>query len=195
MLVPYAKGKLDQLYDDVASQYRNHSRTFTVPNVPASDIDADDPATSTTATSPSAAASSDLPAQLSSQETSPADPNSVGGASPRIISNPNVTTNRPPSPAQRRVQLRAAQIVATIRTLRRSAMWLFVKIYPYLNAAYELSFFVYNLLYLYNQLEYYTPLYHLQHVTVQRMSLREMVSCLAWFTPTFVTCRMLKLRG
>jgi len=51
---------------------------------------------------------------------------------------------------------------------------IFKTCYPFVNAFYEGSFFLYQLLYLYDRTEYFSPFLHLQGVTLKRLSLQEM---------------------
>jgi len=53
---------------------------------------------------------------------------------------------------------------------------IFKTIYPFISAVYEGSFFFYQLFYLYDQINYYTPFLHLQGVTLKRLSIQEMDS-------------------
>ncbi|PRP82606.1 hypothetical protein PROFUN_04911 [Planoprotostelium fungivorum] len=46
--------------------------------------------------------------------------------------------------------------------------------YPYFNAFYEASFFLYQLYYLYGSTNYYTPFLHAQGVTLQRLSIQQL---------------------
>eukprot|EP01114_Cavostelium_apophysatum_P023066 TRINITY_DN8577_c0_g1_i1.p1 TRINITY_DN8577_c0_g1~~TRINITY_DN8577_c0_g1_i1.p1 ORF type:complete len:268 (-),score=62.51 TRINITY_DN8577_c0_g1_i1:181-984(-) len=53
---------------------------------------------------------------------------------------------------------------------------LFIKVYPTFNAFYEGAFFLYQLLYLYERISYFTPFLHLQNLTLRRLSEQEMQS-------------------
>eukprot|EP01112_Ceratiomyxa_fruticulosa_P010003 TRINITY_DN2625_c0_g3_i1.p1 TRINITY_DN2625_c0_g3~~TRINITY_DN2625_c0_g3_i1.p1 ORF type:complete len:417 (-),score=92.57 TRINITY_DN2625_c0_g3_i1:115-1266(-) len=50
---------------------------------------------------------------------------------------------------------------------------IFLKVWPWLNALYEGSFFAYQLLYLYDGTQYYTPFYHLQKITMRRLTVSD----------------------
>ena len=63
----------------------------------------------------------------------------------------------------------------TAGKIRRFLLRVFAYGYPFINAAYEGSFFVYQLLYLYEYIVYYSPFHHLQGITLKRLSLEEMV--------------------
>eukprot|EP01130_Rhizamoeba_saxonica_P018822 TRINITY_DN9562_c0_g1_i1.p1 TRINITY_DN9562_c0_g1~~TRINITY_DN9562_c0_g1_i1.p1 ORF type:complete len:350 (+),score=38.45 TRINITY_DN9562_c0_g1_i1:126-1052(+) len=52
---------------------------------------------------------------------------------------------------------------------------LFKRIYPWIIAIYEGSFFVYQLLYMYQYTKYFTPFLHLQGLIVERISMHDMV--------------------
>jgi hypothetical protein len=60
------------------------------------------------------------------------------------------------------------------RTFLRKLRWLFINIWPMLNAVYEGLFFVYQLLYMYDYTRYYTPFVHLQGVEHRRLSLQDL---------------------
>jgi hypothetical protein len=64
---------------------------------------------------------------------------------------------------------------STSSKIRRFLLRLFAYGYPFFNAAYEGSFFVYQLLYLYEFIIYYSPFHHIQGVTLKRLSQEEMV--------------------
>ncbi|GAM23075.1 hypothetical protein SAMD00019534_062500, partial [Acytostelium subglobosum LB1] len=53
-----------------------------------------------------------------------------------------------------------------IKTLRK----LFLKVYPVISATYEASFFIYQLLYLYEYTDFYTPFLHFQRIVLKRLT-------------------------
>eukprot|EP01116_Phalansterium_solitarium_P011021 TRINITY_DN26633_c0_g1_i1.p1 TRINITY_DN26633_c0_g1~~TRINITY_DN26633_c0_g1_i1.p1 ORF type:complete len:397 (-),score=-24.61 TRINITY_DN26633_c0_g1_i1:121-1311(-) len=57
--------------------------------------------------------------------------------------------------------------------LKWSIKRLFLLVHPWLNAGYQAVFFVYQLLYLYEYTDYYTPLLHLQKTILKRLSTQE----------------------
>jgi len=61
-----------------------------------------------------------------------------------------------------------------IGKLKRLLLKIFTITYPWLNAFYEGSFFVYQLLYLYDHTMFYTPFLHLEGVILQRLTNEEM---------------------
>eukprot|EP01102_Stenamoeba_stenopodia_P005323 TRINITY_DN15916_c0_g1_i1.p1 TRINITY_DN15916_c0_g1~~TRINITY_DN15916_c0_g1_i1.p1 ORF type:complete len:418 (+),score=60.77 TRINITY_DN15916_c0_g1_i1:87-1256(+) len=52
--------------------------------------------------------------------------------------------------------------------------WLFVTAWPFLSAIYEGSFFVYQLLYMHDYTNYYTPFLHWQKLELKRLSLQDL---------------------
>eukprot|EP01119_Soliformovum_irregulare_P025384 TRINITY_DN9383_c0_g1_i1.p1 TRINITY_DN9383_c0_g1~~TRINITY_DN9383_c0_g1_i1.p1 ORF type:complete len:355 (-),score=58.02 TRINITY_DN9383_c0_g1_i1:264-1328(-) len=74
---------------------------------------------------------------------------------------------------------RAAPEETNMNPAKKWALKLFMLLYPYFNVAYEGSFFVYQLLYLYDQTDYYSPFHHLQGITLKRLSPKEMEAQLA----------------
>jgi len=70
--------------------------------------------------------------------------------------------------------LESLQVSVGIERLKRRIRLFFRNLYPFLNAFYEGSFFLYHLLYLYNRCNYFTPLYHLERIQMSRMSLLQM---------------------
>jgi len=52
---------------------------------------------------------------------------------------------------------------------------LFGTIYPFLTVIYEGLFFLYQILYMYDMTEYYTPFLHLQGIVVKKISISDMV--------------------
>lgn len=54
--------------------------------------------------------------------------------------------------------------------------WLFVRAWPFLSAIYEGSFFVYQLLYMHDYTNYYTPFLHWQKLELKRLSLQDLQS-------------------
>jgi len=57
---------------------------------------------------------------------------------------------------------------------RRWLRKLFLTCYPVLNATYEGLFFLYQLMYLYDKTQYYTPFLHLQKLALKRLTLKDM---------------------
>eukprot|EP01133_Synstelium_polycarpum_P018137 gene18137-21678_t len=53
-----------------------------------------------------------------------------------------------------------------IKVLRK----IFLKLYPIISATYESSFFIYQLLYLYEYTDYYTPFLHMQKIILKRLT-------------------------
>lgn len=68
---------------------------------------------------------------------------------------------------------------------------LFLTVYPYMNALYEGLFFIYQLLYLYDKTNYYTPFHHLQRLAMKRLTLQDMETQ----ETSRVNRRMARLRG
>ncbi|EGG24647.1 RING zinc finger-containing protein [Cavenderia fasciculata] len=56
------------------------------------------------------------------------------------------------------------------KPLKKSIRRLFVKVYPYINAFYEATFFLYQILYLYEYTSYYTPFLHIQRIVLKRLT-------------------------
>ena len=63
-----------------------------------------------------------------------------------------------------------------IQRLYKQLMKLFVLMWPYCSAAYEGSFFVYMLLYLFKDIRYHSPLMHLQGLMLKRMSIIDLIN-------------------
>jgi len=65
-----------------------------------------------------------------------------------------------------------------IDSTRDLTLWkrIYVQAYPLLNASYEALFFIYQLLYIFNYIKFYTPFLHLQKLEVKRLSLKDMVT-------------------
>ncbi|EGC39191.1 hypothetical protein DICPUDRAFT_148100 [Dictyostelium purpureum] len=53
---------------------------------------------------------------------------------------------------------------------------IFLKVYPFVNAIYEALFFIYQLLYLYEYTNYYTPFFHLQSIQLKRLNHKDIES-------------------
>ncbi|KAJ8907860.1 hypothetical protein NDN08_007964 [Rhodosorus marinus] len=49
-----------------------------------------------------------------------------------------------------------------------------IRLYPFLSSAYDLVHLAYNLLYLFERIQYFSPLLHMQRLIVRRLSLKEM---------------------
>src|SRR5690349_17027219 len=60
--------------------------------------------------------------------------------------------------------------------MKRFLLRAFTLGYPFINAVYEGSIFIYQLLYLYDYTSYFSPFHHLQGLTLKRLSVQEMVT-------------------
>lgn len=91
------------------------------------------------------------------------------------------------------MQLRHKKLEGTRRDLfsfltyfRGRLKQLFTKLYPYLSGFYEALFFIYQVLYMYNYTDYFTPFLHLQGLTVQRRTMSDLVYLVSRITPDAV---------
>ncbi|KAM9955833.1 hypothetical protein ACTFIW_002038 [Dictyostelium discoideum] len=53
---------------------------------------------------------------------------------------------------------------------------IFLKVYPFISAIYEALFFIYQLLYLYEYTNYYTPFFHFQNIQLKRLNHKDIES-------------------